>query len=34
MAENSLRTLLIEKVENYFNDNDWNNYEYDDQFEM
>ncbi len=34
MAENSLRTLLIEKVENYFNDNDWNNYEYDDQYSI
>lgn len=33
MADVSLKALLVEKVENYFNENDWN-YEYDERYSV
>jgi hypothetical protein len=32
MAEVSLKAQLVEKVENYFNENGWNSYEYDERY--
>jgi hypothetical protein len=32
MAEGTLRAVIVEKVENYFNENGWNNYEYDERY--
>lgn len=34
MEETGLKELLIQKVENYFNDNNWNHYEFDEQYSM
>lgn len=34
MEETGLKELLIQKVENYFNDNDWSHYEFDEQYSM
>lgn len=34
MEETSLKELLVQKVENYFNDNEWNHYEYDEQYSV
>ena len=34
MEETGLKELLIQKVENYFNDNNWNHYEFDEQYSV
>lgn len=34
MEETSLKDLLVQKVENYFNDNEWNHYDFDEQYSM
>lgn len=34
MEGTSLKDLLIQKVDNYFNDNEWNHYEFDDQYSL
>lgn len=34
MEEIGLKELLIQKVENYFNDEEWNHYEFDEQYSV
>lgn len=34
MADTNLKAMLAEKVENYFNENGWNNYEFDERYSL